>query len=74
MSRLYAALRGLMAANDYTQHQFARAINVAPRTMDTRMQGKYPFTLDEAYATLDLFRIPHDRLHEIFPKDGRKAL
>ena len=60
-----------MKANDYTQHQFARAIGIAPRTIDTRMQGWQPWTLDEAYRTLDLFGVPHNQLHLIFLPEGK---
>lgn len=71
--KLYSELRGLMAANDYTQEQLARAAGISYGTVKDHLRGLHPWTLDEAYRTLDLFHIPHDRLHEIFPKDGRKT-
>ena len=71
--KLYSELRGLMAANDYTAEQLARVLGVHTETVKNRMRGIYPFTLDEAYRTLDLFRVPHSRLHEIFPKDGKRT-
>ena len=71
--KLYSALRGLMAANDYTQEQYAREIGLRRTSVSRRMNGTEAFSLDEAYRTLDLFGVPHSRLHEIFPKDGKRA-
>ena len=71
MNGLYMELKGILKANGFTQHQYARAIHVAPSTMDTRFQGVQPWALDEMYHTLDLFRIPHNQLHLIFPPDGK---
>lgn len=68
----FAELRGLMTANDYTQEQFARAVGIPYGTVKDHMRGLHPWTLDEAYKALDLFRVPHSRLHEIFPKNGIK--
>lgn len=68
---LFSELRGLMKANDYTQEQLSRAIGMPRGTLTTRMSGRYPFTLDEAYRLLDFFRIPHNQLHLIFPPGGK---
>ena len=72
MPKLYSALRGLLTANDYTQEQFARAVGIPYGTVKDHMRGLHPWTLSECYQTLDLFGVAHSRLHEIFPKDGRK--
>ncbi len=72
MIHKHAALRGLMAENDYTAEQLARAIRMPCTTFKSRISGRGQFRMDEAYAMLDLFRVPHSRLHEIFPPDGKK--
>ena len=71
--KLYSELRGLLTANDYTQEQLARELGVKRTSISRRLNGTATFTLDEAYHTLDLFRVPHSRLNEIFPKDGKRA-
>lgn len=70
--KLYSELRGLMVANGYTQRQLARVVGIPYGTLCKRMTGKLQFDMDEAYRTLDLFGVPHTRLHEIFPHQGRK--
>lgn len=68
----YAELRGLMAANDYLVPQLARKIGICRASMSNKLNGESGFTLAEAYKIMAVFRQPIDRLHEIFPPDGRK--
>lgn len=35
--------------------------------------GRHSWRMDEAYAVLNLFNIPHSELHEFFPKDGESS-
>ena len=69
--KLYSELRALLTANDYTQEQFARVSGIPIGTLQDRLCGKHPWTLDEAYMTLDLFRVSHNQLHLIFPPGGK---
>lgn len=70
MAKRYAELRGLMAANDYSRAQLGRKLGRQSTYMNLRFAGHRDFTLCEAYTILDLFHVPHSRLHEIFPPDG----
>jgi hypothetical protein len=70
MARPYAVLRGLMAANDYSQPQLARKLEISTGCLSRKMNGRAPFTLEEGYATLFLFNEPIERLHEVFPPNG----
>jgi len=72
MRGLYQALKGIALSNGYTHPQLARAVGMATGTFRSRMCGTTPFTANEMYKLLDFFRIPHSRLHEIFPPDGKK--
>ncbi len=35
--------------------------------------GRSSWRLDEAYAVLDLFKVPHSELYKYFPKDGERS-
>lgn len=71
MSRLYGKLRGLMREYGDTQDDVARALLLARVSVSHRMCGKLDWKLGEMYALMDRYHVPHDRLHEVFPKDGR---
>lgn len=71
--RPHAELRGLMAANDYDQRQLARKLGISACGLSRKMNGRNGgFRVAEAYEIMDLFHVPHARLNEIFPPNGRK--
>lgn len=70
MAKRYAELQGLMVANDYSRTQLGRKLGRQSTYMDLRFAGHRHFTMDEAYSIMDLFHVPHSRLHEIFPPNG----
>ena len=71
MARLYSKLRGLMREFGDTQDDVARVLLVSRVTVSNRMRGESDWNLSEMYALMDRYHVQHDRLHEIFPKDGR---
>lgn len=72
MARPYAELRGLMRTNDDTQRDIARMLLVTPAAISQRMNNHAEWKLNEMYAILDRYRVPHDQLNRIFPKDGKR--
>ena len=71
MARLFGKLRGLMREFGDTQDDVARALLLSRISVSNRLRGTAEWRLDEMYALLDRYHVPHDRLHEVFPKDGR---
>ena len=71
MARLCCKLRGLMREYGDTQDDSARVLLVSRATVSNRMRGESDWNLSEMYALMDRYHVPHDRLHEVFPKDGR---
>lgn len=72
MARPYAALRGLMKANDDTQNDLARMLLLSTPAISQRMNNRADWKLSEMYAVLDRYRVPHDQLSKVFPKDGKR--
>ena len=70
MARLYSKLRGLMREFGDTQDDLARALLLSRISVSNRLRGTAEWRLDEMYALMDRYHVPHDRLHEVFPKGG----
>ena len=68
MPKTHARLRGLMMQNDYDQHQLARKLGIGITNMNQKINYHTPFTIEEAYTILDLFGVPTEQLHEVFPR------
>ena len=71
MARLYSKLRGLMREFGDTQDDVARALLLSRISVSNRFRGAADWKLGEMYALMDRYHVQHDRLHEVFPKDGR---
>lgn len=67
MAKPYAELRGLLVQNDMDQKQLARRLQMGLTSLSARMNAHQTWELSECYAIMDLFEIPHERLHQIFP-------
>lgn len=70
MARPHAKLRGAMMARDIDQKDLARKLLRGTDYVSRCMQGKHPWTLDEAYAIMALLRLPYDQLADYFPPKG----
>lgn len=71
MARLYSKLRGLMREFGDTQDDLARVLLLSRISVSNRLRGTAEWKLSEMYALMDRYHVPHDRLHEVFPKGGR---
>ena len=71
MARPFEKLRSLMHAHGESQKYVAQILKLTLSTANKRMTGKLDWKLNEMYALMDHYNVPHDRLHEVFPKDGR---
>ena len=71
MARLYGKLRGLMREYGDTQDDVARALLLSRISVSNRLRGAADWKLGEMYALMDRYHVPHNRLHEVFPKGGR---
>lgn len=71
MARLFSKLRGLMRKYGDTQDDLARVLLLGRASVSNRMRGAADWKLGEMYALMDRYHVPHDRLHEVFPKGGR---
>jgi DNA-binding XRE family transcriptional regulator len=67
---MFRKLRGIFAELEFDQAYIAEKLHVSQQSISNRMRGKYPWTLDEMYAVMDLIQEPYERLHEYFPKGG----
>ena len=73
MARLYSKLRGLMREYGDAQDDVARTLLLSRASVSNRMRGAADWKLSEMYALMDRYHVPNNRLHEVFPKDGRKG-
>lgn len=71
MARTYAKLRGVMAENDDTQEAFARMLFMTKAAVSQRFNNHTPWKLDEMYMIMDRYHLPHEKLNQYFPKNGR---
>jgi hypothetical protein len=68
---LFARLRKRIADFGLTHSYFANKINVSPATLSKRINNKSPWLLTEMYQAMEVLQIPHDRMHDYFPKGGK---
>lgn len=70
MARAHAKLRGAMIAADVDEQYLARKLLRGVTYISQRMTGKKPWAMDEAYAIMDLLKIPYDQMAVYFPPKG----
>lgn len=68
--RTFLKLRALMTEYEYTIEELGYRIGRSRSYMNQCFCGGSQWELSDMYRILDLFQIPHERLHEYFPKDG----
>lgn len=73
MAKPYAALRGLLVANDVSHEQLARKLRICRDSLSRRLNNRHPWLLSECYQILDWLQVDHARLPEFFPAGGRPA-
>ena len=55
---------------DIDEAYLARKLQRGVTYVSQRMMGKKPWAMDEAYAIMDLLRIPYDQMAAYFPPKG----
>lgn len=66
----HAKLRGALMERDIDEAYLARKLQRGVTYISQRMMGRKPWPMDEAYAILDLIRVPYDQLAVYFPPKG----
>ena len=70
MNKPFIALRDAMASRQMTYAVLSKDIHCSRRYIMDRFNGHKPFTIEDMYAIMDTFALPHDQLHIFFPKGG----
>lgn len=71
MSKLFPKIREMMRQHDLNNKSFAEELGIAASTLSGKLNGHYPWTSDEMWKIMELFSIPANQLHCIFPRGGR---
>lgn len=67
----FSALRKLLRANDYTTQELAELLGKSRFYVCQRLNGKYPWSMDDVYAILDEMSVPYQDATHYFPKGGK---
>ena len=67
---MFRKLRGRLKELGMDQEYLAEKLDICSATMSRKMNGKRQWLLGEMYMILDALLLPHEALHEYFPKDG----
>lgn len=70
MAKPHAKLRGALVAADIDSRYLARRLGRGSAYISQRMMGHEPWGIDECYKILDLLKLPHSMLPELFPPQG----
>lgn len=68
---LYPLIRGKLAEHGIDQTYLAELMEKSLTYVSRRMTGKAHWSQEDQYFLMDLLKIPYERMHEAFPKDGR---
>lgn len=66
----YRKLRAALKERDLLQRDLAVQLDLVQQAVSHRFTGKTPWTIPEAYTTLDYLGIPRKHLAEYFPPNG----
>ena len=66
----YAKLLGLMYINGVRQSDICEHLGKSASWATNRFAGDGCFTIDEGYAILDFFELPHSEFTTYFPPGG----
>lgn len=69
-SYLFPRLRGRLTQLGMTQKYLAKELGIGFASLNHRMNGKYPWNLDEAYKVCEILDIPKDEIYIYFPPNG----
>lgn len=71
-SKAFARLRGELRAHDIDPDYLARLWGLSTCSIGRRLRGEFPWNLDEMYELMEMLNWPVDRMHEMFPRYGRR--
>lgn len=74
MAKAYRVLRAYLTAAGIEQAYLAEQMGVSLSYVSSRITGKAPWDQEDMYFIMDLLHIPYDKLHIVFPKDGKAPL
>lgn len=63
-----------MKENNNTMEDIARLLLMTRAAVSQRFRNHTQWRLEEMYMLMDRYNLLYERLHEYFPKDGRKAV
>jgi len=66
----YPHIRAGMTREGIDQEYLCELMKRSQFYITKRITGKEPWTQDEMYFLMDLFDIPYDQMHIVFPKNG----
>ena len=72
MAKLYAALRGLMAAHSETQEDLCHLLLLGKTALSYRFNNHEDWKLGEMGVIMNHYRISHSKLNEIFSMNGKR--
>ena len=67
--RAHVVLRELMADIGYTREDLKRDLKLGLSAISARLNGGAPWQTDEMYKILEVFRVPEEYMHIVFPKN-----
>lgn len=67
--KAHLVLREMMADVGYTREELARQLSIGVATLSSRLNGRLPWLKDEMYKILEIFNVPEEYMHIVFPKN-----
>ena len=67
--RAHVVLRELMDDIGYTREELAKDLKLGVTTLSFRLNGRQPWQKDEMYKILEVFKVPEEHMHIVFPKN-----
>lgn len=69
----YRKLRGALVGQGYRGQDLANYLNLSVAAISRRMTGRTPWSMEEAYKSLQFVGAPASTIFDFFPPDGRAA-
>lgn len=71
MSKLFSKIRDLMRIYDLTNKSFAEELGISASTLSHKLNGHFPWSSDEMWQIMEMFNVPPNQFHEVFPRHGK---
>lgn len=68
---MFLKLRGRMKELGMEQEYLAKKLGICIASLSRRLNGHKQWLMSEMYAAMDILLLPHESLHEYFPKGGK---